>query len=217
MKTFQKTSSHIETYILECDFPHESSFLKQIEAKREFSLSLLPNTKPIYQFSEKAHTFDEYISIADSLFLKKIQTTIPPHFVTKYQQYTIQNTETIYGIALKFDVNPEILNNLNFLTEDSILFPGQVISIPTKELYQKPNSSEELAPHIEELSLLDVKDWINFEEENNEETKEEIDNNLPIEEMILLRRSSDINVDLLSFKANPTGFFAYFFLHTIIY
>ena len=49
--------------------------------------------------------------------------------------YTVKKGDSLYSIAMKYDIDVNSIKNLNYLTSDSI-YVGQVIRIP--EIYTKP-------------------------------------------------------------------------------
>ena len=188
MQTFKaKKNFQIESLLIDGDFLHNPSFFSHIESKRDLSLNFFPMSKPPLNFSEKVHSFDEYIEIADAFFLKNLQSTIETHTPRKYEEFIIQNDDTLYGIALKLDVNIESIKNFNFLNEDSQLFPGQIILIPTKDKL-KSEEIDQKENKIKSFMLNDLKDWL-ISEENPEEIKE-IEN---IEHMISKKKSLKIS------------------------
>ena len=138
------------------------------------------------------------MTISDRLFLRILQSSLEKKSSGKYLSYVIQPEDTLYGVALKFDISPEIIKNLNFLTEDSGLFPGQTISIPMNETESlEDRKTQEI---IQNFKLEDLKDWLKTEE-THEEFKDESETRL--EDMLLRRKSSDgiFISEKLSFKA----------------
>ena len=190
-----KKNYQIETYLIEGDHVNDENIFKRLDSKHDYPLNLLPNPKPPFAFTEKAHSLDEYIEIGDSLFQKNLQSTIDSHSTHKYEQYTIQKHDTLYGIAFKFDISVEIIKNLNFLTEDSNLFPGQIISIPMTESTQINNEKKE---NSDVFNLEEIAEWLKNEENSDEENKEEIG----LEEMLLKKKNSrnSNNNEKLSFN-----------------
>ena len=158
MQTFKaKKNFQIETLLIDGDFHHNPSFFSHIESKRDLSLNFFPMSNPPFLFSENVHSFDEYIEIADAFFHKNIQCTLETHTPKKYEEYLVQKEDTLYGIALKFNACIENIKNLNFLNEDSQLFPGQKISIPTKEK-EKCEEIDKKENKIKSFILNDLKD-----------------------------------------------------------
>lgn len=198
MQNFKaKRNYQIESYIIEGDFSNNNDLSKRVEKKLEEKESPNQRNRPLFHFCEKAHTIHEYIEIGDMLYMKNAQSTLASNLPIKYMQYEIQENDSIYGIALKFNVSPESIKNLNFLSEHSHLFPGQIISI------SKPVSIQEIQlptdfEKNEEIPLESLKDWLLVEEK--EEEKKEISQDSTIEDMILRRKSSGNIGERLSFN-----------------
>lgn len=56
---------------------------------------------------------------------------IVPKSKKKYfEYYTIEKGDNLYRIALKYNINPELLSNLNGLMMDDYIYPGQELLIP---------------------------------------------------------------------------------------
>ncbi len=47
-----------------------------------------------------------------------------------YEYYTIKSGDSLYQIAKKYNINPELLTALNGLNPNDYIYPGQVIMIP---------------------------------------------------------------------------------------
>jgi LysM repeat protein len=47
-----------------------------------------------------------------------------------FEYYTIEKGDNLYRIALKYNINPELLSNLNGLMMDDYIYPGQELLIP---------------------------------------------------------------------------------------
>ena len=47
-----------------------------------------------------------------------------------YEYYTIEKGDSLYGIARKFNINPELLAGLNGLSMEDYIYPNQEILIP---------------------------------------------------------------------------------------
>ena len=63
--------------------------------------------------------------------LKAGSEIIVPKSKEKYfEYYTIEKGDNLYRIALKYNINPELLSNLNGLMMDDYIYPGQELLIP---------------------------------------------------------------------------------------
>ena len=47
-----------------------------------------------------------------------------------YEYYTIKSGDTLYQIAKKYNINPELLSSLNGLNINDYIYPEQMIMIP---------------------------------------------------------------------------------------
>ncbi len=47
-----------------------------------------------------------------------------------FEYYVIQKGDTIYGIAKKYNINPDLLSVLNGLNDSDYIYPNQMILIP---------------------------------------------------------------------------------------
>ncbi len=47
--------------------------------------------------------------------------------------YVVQHGDTIYQIARRLDVSPDALIKLNQLANPQLIFPGQILRIPTEK------------------------------------------------------------------------------------
>ena len=67
----------------------------------------------------------------DETFLRVGEEIIVPETSKGYfEYYTIKKGDSIYAIARKYNINPELLASLNGLNGNDYIYPGQVILIP---------------------------------------------------------------------------------------
>lgn len=63
--------------------------------------------------------------------LRAIEEIIVPETSKKYfEYYRVQKGDSIYAIARKYNINPELLATLNGLNNSDYIYPNQVILIP---------------------------------------------------------------------------------------
>ena len=55
---------------------------------------------------------------------------MPESSQSYFEYYTIKRGDTIYGIAKRYNINPELLASLNGLDDGDYIYPDQVILIP---------------------------------------------------------------------------------------
>ena len=58
------------------------------------------------------------------------QIKVPVSDPSYYNTYTIETGDTLYGIARKYNINPELLASMNGLNMDDYIYPNQEILIP---------------------------------------------------------------------------------------
>lgn len=58
---------------------------------------------------------------------------VPKNVNTYFTYYTIERGDSLYGIARKYNINPELLAGLNGLDMEDFIYPGQEILIPRSE------------------------------------------------------------------------------------
>lgn len=62
-----------------------------------------------------------------------MEIIVPKNSNQYFSYYTIEQGDSIYGIARKYNINPELLAGLNGLDMDDYIYPGQEILIPKSE------------------------------------------------------------------------------------
>lgn len=55
---------------------------------------------------------------------------VPKNNQTYFDYYTIEKGDSLYGIARKYNINPELLAGLNGLGMEDYIYPNQEILIP---------------------------------------------------------------------------------------
>lgn len=72
----------------------------------------------------------------EGLYIEDRDEIIVPETSKKYfEYYKVQKGDSIYGIAKRYNINPELLASLNGLNYSDYIYPDQLIMIP------KPNYS----------------------------------------------------------------------------
>jgi LysM repeat protein len=55
---------------------------------------------------------------------------VPKNSENYYNTYVIEKGDSLYKIARKYNINPELLSSMNGLDEEDYIYPGQEILIP---------------------------------------------------------------------------------------
>ena len=58
------------------------------------------------------------------------KVVMPQNKQDYYEYYTIEKGDSLYGIARRYNINPELLAGLNGLSMDDYIYPDQEILIP---------------------------------------------------------------------------------------
>ena len=63
--------------------------------------------------------------------LRKDEGIITPTNASNYfEYYVIKKGDTVYNIAKKYNINPELLTSLNGLNDSDYIYPNEVLLIP---------------------------------------------------------------------------------------
>lgn len=65
-----------------------------------------------------------------SNFEREPNTITPSNKQNYYNYYTIEKGDSLYSIARRYNINPELLAGLNGLSMQEYIYPGQEIVIP---------------------------------------------------------------------------------------
>lgn len=92
------------------------------------------NGEPLESVAEKFGTSIatlEELNGIDARLLRAASEIIVPETSKKYfEYYRVQKGDSIYGIARKYNINPELLATLNGLNYSDYIYPDQLIMIP---------------------------------------------------------------------------------------
>lgn len=92
-------------------------------------------SETIDEIAKKFHTNKSYIEDLNNFYnnetLREGMDIIVPKAKEKYfDTYTINKGDSLYGIARKYNINPELLASLNGLNMDDYIYPNQIIMLP---------------------------------------------------------------------------------------
>ena len=66
----------------------------------------------------------------DDMVREGMDIVVPKNSENYYNTYIIEKGDSLYKIARKYNINPELLSSMNGLDEDDYIYPGQEILIP---------------------------------------------------------------------------------------
>ena len=83
------------------------------------------------KFNTDVNTLKDINNITYDMDLRAGMDLIVPKKSNSYfEYYTIKQGDTLYQIAKKYNINPDLLSHLNGLKIEDYIYPGQVILIP---------------------------------------------------------------------------------------
>ena len=62
-----------------------------------------------------------------------LEIIVPQNSSNYFEYYTIKQGDSLYQIARKYNINPELLATLNGLNMDDYIYPNQRIMVPKRE------------------------------------------------------------------------------------
>lgn len=79
-------------------------------------------------------TLDELQALNSTLFLDDLRVgmdiIVPKNQEEYFNVYTIEAGDSLYGIARKYNINPQLLASLNGLNMEDYIYPNQELLIP---------------------------------------------------------------------------------------
>ena len=79
---------------------------------------------------------------------------------TYFEYYTIKKGDSLYQIAKRYNINPELLANLNGLKMEDYIYPDQVILIPKANYSYYITKEGDTLGGVASLFNLDTKDFL---------------------------------------------------------
>lgn len=111
------------------------------------------------KFNTKESTILDLNNIPFSDLIREGREIVVPKGKEKYfEYYKIEKGDTIYAIARKYNINPELLAILNGLNDNDYIYPGEEILIP------KNNFSYYVTTEGDTLETVSTKFGTNIEE-----------------------------------------------------
>ena len=96
-------------------FTKDGESLMDVAKRFDLDPSLLEKTNNLYYTGE---------------LRENTEIVLPENNKAYFNYYIIEKGDTIYGIARKYNINPELLSQMNGLGAEDYIYPGQEILIP---------------------------------------------------------------------------------------
>ena len=89
----------------------------------------------IDDIAKKFHTNRSYIEDLNNLYFNEtlrvgMDIIVPKNKEKYFDTYTINAGDSLYQIAKKYNINPELLATINGLNMDDYIYPSQVLLLP---------------------------------------------------------------------------------------
>ena len=89
----------------------------------------------IEDIARKFHTNRSYIEDLNNLYFTEtirqgMDIIVPKNKEKYFDTYTINTGDSLYAIARKYNINPELLAALNGLNMDDYIYPSQILLLP---------------------------------------------------------------------------------------
>ena len=87
------------------------------------------------QIAKKFNTSLNYLQDINNLYYldgvrQGMEIVVPKNTQAYFEFYTIEKGDSLYGIARRYNINPNLLASLNGLNLEDYIYPGQEILIP---------------------------------------------------------------------------------------
>ena len=100
-----------------------------------FDKYLIKSGESLNDVAVKFNTSIEYLQDINNLYYKDgfrqgMEIVVPKNQKAYFEFYTIEEGDSLYGIARRYNINPNLLASLNGLNMEDYIYPGQEILIP---------------------------------------------------------------------------------------
>ena len=100
-----------------------------------FDKYVLKSGEDLAKVACKFNTSVDYLKEINNLYYidglrQGMEIVVPKNTQAYFEFYTIERGDSLYGIARRYNINPNLLASLNGLNLDDYIYPGQEILIP---------------------------------------------------------------------------------------
>ena len=92
------------------------------------------------------------------------EASLPKDSGTYFEYYKIKSGDTLYGIARKYNINPDLLASLNGLNDNDYIYPDQIILIPKSEYSYYITKSGDTLDGVANVFGIDIDSLLNQNE-----------------------------------------------------
>jgi len=100
-----------------------------------FDKYIVKNGESLDNIAKKLNTNLNYLQEINNIYYTSdlragMEIMIPKNTKSYFEFYTIEKGDTLYGIARRYNINPNLLASLNGLNLEDYIYPEQEILIP---------------------------------------------------------------------------------------
>lgn len=100
-----------------------------------FESYILNKGEKLIDVAQKYNTTMKVIQDLNNLYYlddlrEGMEIVVPKESKDYFNYYVVEQGDSLYAIARKYNINPELLANINGLNEDDYIYPNQQILIP---------------------------------------------------------------------------------------
>jgi len=100
-----------------------------------FESYILNKGENLMDVAQKYNTTIKVIQDLNNLYYlddlrEGMEIVVPKESKDYFNYYVVEKGDSLYAIARKYNINPELLANINGLNEDDYIYPNQQILIP---------------------------------------------------------------------------------------
>ena len=103
-----------------------------------FESYILNKGENLMDVAQKYNTTIKVIQDLNNLYYlddlrEGMEIVVPKESKDYFNYYVVEKGDSLYAIARKYNINPELLANINGLNEDDYIYPNQQILIPKSD------------------------------------------------------------------------------------
>ena len=100
-----------------------------------FESYILGKGENLFNVANKYNTSVKVLQDINNLYYlddlrEGMEIVVPKESKDYFNYYVVEKGDSLYAIARKYNINPELLANINGLNEDDYIYPNQQILIP---------------------------------------------------------------------------------------
>jgi len=100
-----------------------------------FESYILKKGEDLYSVAKKYNTNVKILQDVNNIYYiddvrEGMEIVVPQESKDYFNYYVVEQGDSIYGIARKYNINPDLLANINGLNDSDYIYPNQQILIP---------------------------------------------------------------------------------------